>query len=209
MKSSLLHATKKWVIKHYNINTNKTLKLWQTYNRQNWRVLQSKWPLVISAKFYRSHLQLENRLLKQLKCISNKTLLKADMLIIFFFFGSRISSQFCKSSPTKISSFFSGLKMMHTKCCNHTQNTKHDTGGTRSSVISSYPIHFHWWVTCSLLNLPSLHRCCWFLPLTPHWIQIFHKGLVPRSRLCLLVPILEWHTTCFCWTCKKFPNTSF
>lgn len=116
-------------------------------------MLLQKWPLVISAKFSRNHLQLENRLLKQSKCISNKILLKADMLIIIFFHLVAGSALQVLSHRNQL--IFSGLKTMHTKCCNPTQNMKHDTGGTRSTVSSSYSISFPYFYFISTGESPA------------------------------------------------------
>lgn len=166
MKYSLLHATKKWVIKYDNINTKKTLKLWQTYNRQKWNMLLQKWPLVISTKFYRNHLQLENRLLKQSKCISNKILLKTDMLIIFFHLVAGSALQVFSHRNQLIFQWFKNdaHQVLQSHPEHETRYRRHQKPSELQLFyfIFIFLFHFHWWVTCSLLSLPSLHRCCWF-----------------------------------------------
>lgn len=104
-------------------------------------------------KFCRSHLQLQNRLLPQLKCTPKKTLLKADTLKDGISPLVAESALFCLSFvPKQIHSFFSGLEMMHKGLQSHPAHRKPYRSLRKRSGLS-YTTCFHWEFICSLGDL--------------------------------------------------------
>lgn len=124
-------------------------------------------------------MQLENRLLKQSKCISNKTLLKADMLIIIFFFHLVAGSALQVFSHTNHLIFQWFKNDAHQVLQSHPEDETRYRRHKKLSELQlfcTFPLVAH----CSLLSLPSLHRCCCFAfesALNPNLSQRLGQGL--------------------------------
>lgn len=134
-------------------------------------------------------MQLQNRLLPQLKCTPKKTLLKADTLKDGISPLVAESALFCLSFvPKQIHSFFSGLEMMHKGLQSHPAHRKPYRSLRKRSELS-YTTCFHWEFICSLGDLSLQDSCSWFA-LGPSWDSKKSEELSPK----LLASLFYEHT---------------